>query len=55
MVNHRLTPMSEAEEELWKPHYVSKPVVEESVQGDSQGDDNSSELYYVRVIANDGS
>ena len=47
--------MSEAEEELWKPHYVSKPVVGESERGDLLGDDNTSETYYVRVVAKDGS
>ena len=55
MVHHRLTPMSEAEEELWKPHYVNKPVVEENVRGGPPGEPLNSETYYVRVVAQDGS
>ena len=47
--------MSEAEEELWKPHYVNKPVVEESVRGEPLGEMLNSETYFVWVVAADGS
>ena len=47
--------MSEAEEKLWRPHYIDKPVVEESVRSEPLGETLHSEMYYVRMVAADGS
>ena len=55
MVNHRLEPLSTAEEELWKPHYVDRSVVGESERSDLPGEKPNSEKHYVRVIAADRS
>ena len=50
MVNHRLEPLSDMEERLWKPDYVKTSVVPESAC-EPPGVKPGSEKHYVRVVA----